>query len=59
MGQNSNAYDNNNFILNPEIIKKHIPDIDEKDLYELSSHLYEFTKLILDKIKNESKKSST
>ena len=59
MGQDSNQDGCNKLLLKPEIIKKHIKNVDEKKLHELSLQLYEFTKLILDQIKNENEKPST
>jgi hypothetical protein len=59
MGRDSNQEGCNKLLLKPEIIKKHIKNVDEEKLHELSLQLYEFTKLILDQIKNENKKPST
>lgn len=53
MGQEENQSGCNKQLLNPEIIKKHITNVDEKNLQELSLQLYEFTKLILEQIKDE------
>ena len=55
MGQEENQSGCNKQLLNPEIIKKHITNVDEENLYELSLQLYEFTKLILEQIKDEFK----
>lgn len=54
MGQDLNQDNSNNELINPEILKKYITDVDEENLYEISLQLYEFTKLIFEKIKNES-----
>ena len=59
MGQDSNQDGCNKLLLKPEIRKKHIKDVDEETIYQLSLQLYEFTKLILEQIKNENKKPST
>ena len=53
MGQEENQRGCNKQLLNPEIIKKHLTNVDEENLYELSLQLYEFTKLILEQIKDE------
>ncbi len=43
----------NEKLLTPEIIKKYIKNVDEETLYVLSMQLYEFTKLIVEKTKDE------
>ncbi len=53
MGQDLNQDNSNNELINPETLKKYITDVDEENLYEISLQLYEFTKLILEKIKDE------
>ena len=53
MGQYSNQNICNSQLLKPEVIKKILKNVDEGILYELSLQLYEFTKLILEQIKDE------
>jgi hypothetical protein len=53
MGQEENQNGCNKQLVNPETIKKHLTNVDEENLYELSLQLYEFTKLILEQIKDE------
>ena len=43
----------NEQLLTPEIIKKYIKNVDEETLYVLSMQLYEFTKLTVEKTKDE------
>lgn len=54
MGQDLNQDNSNNELIKPETLKKYITDVDEENLYEISLQLYKFTKLILEKIKDES-----
>lgn len=53
MGHCSNQNGCNSQLLKPEVIKKILKNVDEEILHEFSLQLYEFTKLILEKIKNE------
>jgi hypothetical protein len=53
MGQYSNQNVCNSQLLKSEVIKKILKNVDEEILHEFSLQLYEFTKLILEQIKNE------
>lgn len=53
MGQEYIQYGCNEQLLKTEILKKYIKNVDEEKLNELSIQLYEFTKLILEKTKDE------
>ena len=53
MGQEYAQDGCNEQLLTPEILKKYIKNVDEEKLYELSIQLYEFTKLIIEKTKDE------
>lgn len=53
MGQEYTQDGSNVQLLTPEILKKYIKNVDEETLYELSIQLYEFTKIILEKTKDE------
>lgn len=59
MGQCSNQNGCNNQLLKPEVIKKILKNVDDQILHEFSLQLYEFTKLILEQLKNENYKPST
>lgn len=59
MGQNSSQNGCNKQILKADILGKYIKNVDEETLNEISMQLYEFTKLILEKQKNENQKRST
>lgn len=53
MGQEYKQDGCNDLLLQTEVIKKYMKNIDEETLYELSLQLYEFTKLIVEKTKHE------
>ena len=53
MGQEYTLDGCNEQLLTPKILKKYIKNVDEETLYELSIQLYEFTKIILEKTKDE------
>lgn len=53
MGQEYSQNGCNEQLLTPEILKKYIKNVDEETLYKLSMQLYEFTKLIVEKTRNE------
>ena len=53
MGQEYNQDGCNELLLKSEILKKYIKNVNEETLYELSMQLYEFTKLIVEKTKDE------
>ena len=53
MGQEYSQDGCNEQLLKPEILKKYIKNVDEETLYELSIQLYEFTKIILERTKDE------
>ena len=53
MGQEYSQDGCNEQLIKPEILKKYIKNVDEETLYELSIQLYEFTKIILERTKDE------